>query len=128
MRTMFTVLAVSALLGTGPVLAQTTPSGRPAPDAATSEGSGGQKAVARPNTDRPDAGNPASAAAAAGAKLEPGSNSFTEAQTRSRLEQAGYKEVQALRKDDQGIWRGTATLNGKPLQVGLDFKGNVAAQ
>ncbi|MER2263725.1 hypothetical protein [Methylobacterium oxalidis] len=128
MRQALSTLATLALLAASPALAQTTVTGQPAPDASTSEKSGGQQAVTRPNTDRPDANNPATAGAASSAKLEEGSNSFTEAQTRKRLEDAGYKDVKDLKKDDKGIWRGAAMLNGKSVNVGVDFKGNVAAQ
>ena len=54
-----------------------------------------------------------------------GANSFTEAQARSRIEAAGYTDVKELRKDDQGVWRGTAMRNGSSTPVGLDFQGNV---
>jgi protein CpxP len=60
------------------------------------------------------------------ARLEPGSNSFTESQARSKIEQAGYQNVTDLKKDDQGIWRGKAQKGGQTVSVGLDFKGNVA--
>ena len=56
---------------------------------------------------------------------EPGANSFTEAQAKSRLETAGYSNVSALRKDDQGIWRGTAMRDGKQVNVAVDFRGNI---
>jgi putative membrane protein len=58
----------------------------------------------------------------------PGANSFTEAQARSRIEKAGFASVSGLKKDDQGIWRGQATKDGKPVAVSLDYKGNVVAQ
>jgi putative membrane protein len=60
--------------------------------------------------------------------LAAGANSFTEGQAKSRIEKAGFSNVSDLKKDDQGIWRGTATKDGKSTPVGLDFKGNVAAQ
>ena len=120
-------LAILTALGAGPALAQTTVTGTPAPDAKSSATSGGQEAVTRPNTDRPDATKPGTAHAATGAKLEEGANSFTEAQTHHRLTEAGYKDVKGLTKDDKGIWRADAVLNGKPVKVGIDFKGNVAA-
>ena len=60
-------------------------------------------------------------------QLEPGANSFTEAQARSRLESAGYTNVSALKKDEQGIWRGTAMKDGKQMTVAIDFKGNITA-
>ena len=56
---------------------------------------------------------------------QPGSNSFTEGQARSRMEDAGFRDVSDLQKDDQGIWRGRATRNGSPGGVALDFHGNV---
>jgi hypothetical protein len=36
--------------------------------------------------------------------------------------------VSDLRKDDQGVWRGKAMKDGKSVNVGLDFQGNVTAQ
>ncbi|NEU15017.1 hypothetical protein G3T14_23525 [Methylobacterium sp. BTF04] len=123
-----TLFVALAILGSAPALAQTTVTGKPAPDAATSAKSGGQEAVTRPNTDKPDVNHPGSTHAASNAKLEEGANSFTEAQTQHRLGEAGYKDVTGLMKDDKGIWRGSAVLNGKPVKVGVDFKGNVAAQ
>jgi hypothetical protein len=60
--------------------------------------------------------------------LEPGANSFTEDQARSRIEDAGFGDVTELTQDDQGIWRAKAMRDGKPVSVGIDYKGNVAAQ
>jgi putative membrane protein len=59
---------------------------------------------------------------------EPGANSFTEAQARSRLEKNGYVSVTGLTKDSEGIWRGKATKDGRTMDVALDFKGNITAQ
>ena len=59
--------------------------------------------------------------------LAPGANSFTEGQVRGRIEDAGFKDVSGLRKDDNGIWRGRASRNGSATEVGVDFKGNVVA-
>ena len=56
-----------------------------------------------------------------------GANSFTEVQAQDRIEKAGFTEVKALKKDDQGIWRGTAMQSGKQVSVALDFQGNVVA-
>lgn len=55
----------------------------------------------------------------------PGANSFTEAQARSRIEKAGYTDVGALVKSDDGIWRGTAKKDGADVTAAVDFKGNV---
>lgn len=54
-----------------------------------------------------------------------GENSFTEAQAKSRLEDAGYTEVTDLKLDDQGVWRAMATKDGKNGNVSLDFQGNI---
>ena len=40
-------------------------------------------------------------------------------------ERGGY--VVPLTKDKLGVWRGTARKGGATVHVGLDFKGNVAA-
>ena len=60
--------------------------------------------------------------------VEPGANSFTEAQARSRFEAQGLTNVSELRKDDQGIWRGKAMRNGQSVSVALDYKGTIQAQ
>jgi hypothetical protein len=54
-----------------------------------------------------------------------GANSFTESQAKARIESRGYANVSLLKKDDKGIWRGTAMKDGKPVQISLDFQGNV---
>lgn len=127
MRSLFPALLLATVLGSG-ASAQTTTTGSPAaPDAKTSQQSGGQESITRPNTDKATpAGMPAGAHT--NAKLEPGANSFTEGEVRSRLGKAGFTDVKDLKKDDQGIWRGKAMHGGKSVSVGLDFKGNVAAQ
>ncbi len=55
----------------------------------------------------------------------PGANSFTESQARSRLEAQGYSNVSVLAKDNQSIWRGKATKDGTPVNVALDYQGNI---
>lgn len=59
-----------------------------------------------------------------GAPLK-GSNSFTEGQARDRALAHGAENVSSLQKDDDGIWRGTATQAGKTVQIAVDYKGNV---
>ena len=56
---------------------------------------------------------------------QPGANSFTEAQAKSRLEANGCTAVTDLKKDSSGVWRAKATLAGQPVNVGLDYRGNV---
>ena len=62
-----------------------------------------------------------------GAPLE-GANSFTEGQAKDRVIAAGMSAASTMTKDDKGIWRGTATQDGKTMQVAVDYKGNVVAQ
>jgi hypothetical protein len=57
----------------------------------------------------------------------PGANSFTEGQARARMSDAGFNDVQDLRLDDQGVWRGRAMRGGQQTGVALDFQGNVVA-
>ena len=121
-------LAVLALLAAAPAAAQTTTTGTPATGGASSATSGGQNAVTRPNTDHAQDGKPAGTGALSNVKLESGANSFTEGEARRRLERSGYSDVKDLKKDADGIWRANAMMDGKPAQVGLDFKGNVAAR
>lgn len=54
-----------------------------------------------------------------------GRNSFTEGQAKSRIEDAGYANVTALKKDDKGVWRGQASKGGSTTEVSVDFQGNV---
>jgi hypothetical protein len=63
----------------------------------------------------------------AGAPLK-GANSFTEGQAKDRALSHGLTDVGALKKDDDGIWRGAAQQDGKPVEVAVDFKGNVVSQ
>lgn len=54
-----------------------------------------------------------------------GKNSFTEAQAKTRIEEAGYTDVSGLKLDDQGIWRAMGSKDGKHGNVALDFQGNI---
>lgn len=57
-----------------------------------------------------------------------GANSFTEAQAKTRIEEAGYSNVSALVLAENGIWQGTAMKDGKEVAVSLDYQGNVVAR
>lgn len=61
-----------------------------------------------------------------GAPLK-GANSFTESQARDRAMAHGLTDVAGLKKDADGIWRGTAKHDGKAVTVAVDYKGNVVA-
>jgi|KBSMisStaDraftv2_1062788.scaffolds.fasta_scaffold516670_2 hypothetical protein len=54
-----------------------------------------------------------------------GANSFTSGEARSRLEAKGYTNVSHLKKDNNGVWRGTAKKDGHSVNVSVDFQGNV---
>lgn len=64
--------------------------------------------------------------AEAGAPLK-GANSFTEGQAKDRVVAQGLGNVSSMKKDDDGIWRGTAQQEGKSVQIAVDYKGNVVA-
>ena len=53
------------------------------------------------------------------------SNSFTEGEAKSRIETLGFANVSNLKKDDTGVWRGHAMKNGQPVDISLDYQGNV---
>jgi hypothetical protein len=56
-----------------------------------------------------------------------GANSFTEAQARKRISDAGFTGVTGLIQDSKGVWRGKAMKSGASTEVALDFQGNVTA-
>lgn len=55
-----------------------------------------------------------------------GRSSFSEAQARRRIESRGFQQVTGLRKDEGGVWRGTAMRDGASVPVWLDYKGNIS--
>jgi putative membrane protein len=55
----------------------------------------------------------------------PGANSFTEGQAKSRLEANGYSNVTGLKKDENGVWRGSAMHTGATVNVSVDYRGNI---
>ena len=59
---------------------------------------------------------------------EAGANSFTEGQARARLDRDGYASITGLAKDKDGVWRGKAMHGGNPVDVGVDYKGNIVAR
>lgn len=81
--------------------------------------------MANPNAGTPAVANPKTNNLGAPAA---GANSFTESQAQSRIEGAGYSNVSGLAKDKDGIWRGTASKNGKVVQVAVDYQGNVVSK
>lgn len=103
--------------GTGTSMT-TTPS-RPAGATGASASRGDDTSAASGNTNQAVATTSANA-------LQPakGSNSFTMGEAQSRLEKNGFANVSGLKKDDNGVWRGTAQKDGAENNVWLDYKGN----
>jgi hypothetical protein len=58
----------------------------------------------------------------------PGANSFTEAQAKDRIEDAGFTAVADLVKNDKGIWVGKAAKDSATVDVMLDYQGNVTSK
>lgn len=59
--------------------------------------------------------------------LTPGLIPFPKDEAVRRLAALGYRDVGALVLDAKGIWRTTATMNGKTVQVAIDVQGEVLA-
>ncbi len=56
-----------------------------------------------------------------------GKNSFTQDQVLKRLNDNGYSGVTSLSKDDQSIWHAKATKAGQPVNVAVDYQGNITS-
>ncbi len=48
---------------------------------------------------------------------------FTEQQARAHLYHLGYTGISGLTKDENGVWHGSASKDGKTLTVAVDVKG-----
>lgn len=111
MNRILPLVAALSIASIGVVAAQTN-SQTTAPSSSTTP-----PAVSTSNTDAKTSAAPLS-----------GSNSFTEAEAKKRLEAHGYSDVTDLKKDDKSVWRGKANKDGKPVGVALDYQGNIVAQ
>jgi hypothetical protein len=71
----------------------------------------------------PDARTPAAfgTAPAQSGRASCGANSFTEGQAKSRFDER-LPNVNELRKDDKGVWRGKAMKDGRSVSVSFDFR------
>ena len=108
---------------TPPGAAPSTSVGAPASPNPLGAGHDGGKAAASGDTNQ--------AVATTGANADHpahGRNSFTMKQARKRISGKGYTQVTGLKKDSDGVWRGTAMKDGQSVQVWLDYKGNVGQQ
>jgi hypothetical protein len=104
--TMLRIIAVAVALGlaVGPALAQMPPAKEGPQNSAINTSDSSNRAAAGPVK---------------------GANSFTEGEARSRIEDKGFTKVTALKKDDDGIWRGRGMMGGQQVDVALDYQGNV---
>lgn len=103
MRTMLMFGAALALVATG-ALAQTPPAKEGPQNSAINSTNSSNRTVDAPVKGR---------------------NSFTEGEAKSRIEKMGFANVTGLKKDDDGVWRGRATKDGRGVEVSLDYQGNV---
>jgi hypothetical protein len=105
MRNSFIVAAVLAFAATGAVAQSQNPPANNAPqNSAINSSDSSNRQVTAPVSGR---------------------NSFTEGEAKSRIEKMGFSNVSNLKKDDNGVWRGRATKDGKTVDVSLDYQGNV---
>ena len=81
-----------------------------------------------PNVSHSRRDEPGSSSATASTPPIAGANSFTEGQAKDRIAKAGYTDVQQLKLDDNGVWRGKALKSGQQVNVALDYRGNVVQQ
>lgn len=132
-----TMLTLAATLLAGTALAQTTPgntapgatSNAPMPGVSPSTGvTPGTGLVGRNSGTAAASGDRNQALATTGANApQPaqGANSFSQGEAQRRITSAGFQGVGALTKDAGGVWRGTATKDGRSVGVWLDYKGNI---
>ena len=154
----YTAFVIASSLVAGPALAQTTTTTPTTPTAPTTMGRPGAPVVTTtpgaPLTPAPGVNTStgtapaagmvdrnAGTAAAAGDRNQAvtttnanapqpakGANSFSTGEARRRITSKGFTTVADLKKDGDGIWRGTAMKAGAKVGVWLDYKGNVGQQ
>ncbi len=112
----FTAVLVSA----SSAFAQTTPGGTSSPLISGAPAATSSQSAASGNANQTVATTNANAATPAH-----GHNSFSQGEARRRIASQGFAAVSGLHKDGHGVWRGQATKDGQPVNVWLDYKGNV---
>lgn len=126
--------AMGALAGAALTLALMGACSKPASETATdttaAASDASASAMAAGGAVSPPAANDAvdAGATTSDAMPEAASNSFTEAQAKGHIENAGYTDVTGLMKGADGIWTAKAMKDGKSMDVSLDFKGAVTAR
>jgi len=75
----------------------------------------------------PQAAQTQPATPSAGAPTTPNAGAaVTEMQAKARIEAQGFTNVSELKKDAQGMWNAKAMKDGKPVQISLDTRGQIA--
>jgi hypothetical protein len=94
-----------------------------------SGGAFAQSASMSPQSDttKPAVSNPSDAAKTAAAPV-PGKNSFTAKQAKKRFEKHGYSSVGDLTQDENSVWHAKAMKAGQPVNLTLDYEGNINEQ
>ena len=133
-----TIALASAVFGV-PAIAQTTsPSTAPTTNAPTGGATGttvpgmstntpAQRSPANTNSTSPPAVTTSNANNKTAAAPVKGRNSFTMNEARRRIQAGGFTQVTGLKKDQDGIWRGTGMRDGASVPVYCDYQGNVGA-
>lgn len=133
-----TIALASAVFGV-PAIAQTTsPSTAPTTNAPTGGATGttvpgmstntpAQRSPANTNSASPPAVTTSNANNKTAAAPVKGRNSFTMNEARRRIQAGGFTQVTGLKKDQDGIWRGTGMRGGTSVPVYCDYQGNVGA-
>ena len=49
----------------------------------------------------------------------------TKTEAMKQIEAKGYTHVAKLKKDENGVWRGTAMKDGQTGPISVDYQGNV---
>ena len=104
-KSFFIALVATALLGTAAVAQQPVPAAKEPQN----------NAINTSKTPQP-------------AQPVAGRNSFTEGEAQSRIKDKGFTDVTDLQKDNDGVWRGKASKDGKQVSVSVDYQGNVIAK
>ena len=130
-----TIALVSLVLG-APAITQTTAQPTTSPSTAPTTGGAvpgtttntpAQRSQDNTTTASPPSVTTSNANKKTAAAPVKGRNSFTMNEARRRIEAGGFTQVTGLKKDQDGIWRGTGMRGGTSVPVYCDYQGNVGA-
>jgi hypothetical protein len=116
--------AAISILAAGPIFAQTDPAPPNPTHVRTAQAEVPSAPGVTPSQPAPRGSSPT----AANTPPIAGANSFTESQAKNRIEKSGFSDVQGLKLDGEGVWRGQAKKAGQQVNVALDYRGNVVQQ